>query len=165
MKVYLENKVLLLLWFLLLAGFDIEASTYNYSASIECQISPSAPQYEGGLVANPKFDDGLEGWKVFGKGKIEERTSKTGNKFIVAYNRTQSNDSFSQHIYLEEGLLHTFSAWVQISEGSDTVIAAFKTWHNETKIVGSVIAQFGCWSMLKGGLSVNLTMPAELYFT
>ena len=74
-------------------------------------------------MANPKFDDGLEGWNVFGKGKIEKRTSNNGNKFIVAYNRTQSYDSFSQHIYLEEGLLHTFSgsSWTYSKNQRNTV--------------------------------------------
>lgn len=32
------------------------------------------------------------------------------------------------------------------------------------KSAGSVIAQVGCWSMLKGGITVESSNPAELYF-
>ncbi|XP_059650100.1 endo-1,4-beta-xylanase 5-like [Cornus florida] len=145
-------------------GFAIEASLYNYSATIQCLVNPLEPQYEGGLVANPNFESGLEGWGVFGDAKIEVRRASMGNKFIVAYNRSQPYDSFSQWLYLEEGLLYTFSAWVQISEGNEIVAAKFRNSQKISMTVGSVIAQSGCWSMIKGGLTVNVTMPAELYF-
>ncbi|XP_059648018.1 endo-1,4-beta-xylanase 4-like isoform X2 [Cornus florida] len=164
MKVFTEAKLFVVLWSLLLAGRTSEASLYNYSASIECLVNPLEPQYEGGLVANPNFEDGIEGWGRFGDAKIEARRASMGNKFIVAYNRSQPYDSFSQWLYLEEGLLYSFSAWVQISEGNEIVVAKFRNSQNLSMIVGSVIAQPGCWSMLKGGLTVDVTMPAELHF-
>ncbi|CAL5329584.1 endo-1,4-beta-xylanase 5-like [Camellia sinensis] len=164
MKGYSKNQMFLVLCSIFLAASTIEASSYDYSASIECRVNPLGPHYEGGLVVNPEFHDGLKGWDVHGNGKIEVKRSNTGNQFIVAYGRTQPSDSFSQWLFLEEGLLYTFSAWVQINEGSEAVVAKVKVLQNETMVVGSVIAQSGCWSMLKGGLAVNLTMPAELFF-
>ncbi|XP_059650101.1 endo-1,4-beta-xylanase 4-like [Cornus florida] len=164
MKVYAETKLFVVLCSLLLAGHAIEASLYDYSTSIKCLVNPLEPQYGGGLVANPTFENGLEGWVGFEGANIEVRRGSMGNKFIVAYNRSQPYDSFSQWLYLEEGLLYTFSAWVQISEGNEIVVAQFKNSQNRSMIVGTVIAQSGCWSMLKGGLTVNVTMPAELYF-
>lgn len=65
------------------------------------------PQYEGGLIANPSFDKGVEAWKVDGHVKIEARESG-GNKFIVAYNRT-TPFSISQSFNLKEGVFYTFS--------------------------------------------------------
>ncbi|CAI9770072.1 unnamed protein product [Fraxinus pennsylvanica] len=56
------------------------------------------------------------------------------------------------------------SAWVQISEGKETVAAFLKTPDQESIIVGSVIAKSGCWSMLKGGFTVDQNMKAQLYF-
>ena len=41
--------------------------------------------------------------------------------------------------------------------------AVFKTGEGFTH-AGSAIAQSGCWSMLKGGLTGNASGPAEIYF-
>ena len=57
-----------------------------------------------------------------------------------------------------------FSAWVQINEGKETVVAAFRNFDDQKMVVGSIIAQCGCWSMLKGGFSANQTTSFELYF-
>lgn len=70
--------------------------------------TPSA-QYGGGIIVNPGFDHNIEGWTVFGKGAIEERVSNGGNIFIVALNRTQPLDSFSQKVQLKKGMLYSFS--------------------------------------------------------
>ncbi|KAF8404640.1 hypothetical protein HHK36_009528 [Tetracentron sinense] len=73
-------------------------------------------------------------------------------------------DRFDKSIYSPPSINMSEKAWVQINEGSDKVVAVFKNVHNQTIIAGSVIAQSGCWSMLKGGLTVNLTSPAQLHF-
>lgn len=57
-----------------------------------------------------------------------------------------------------------FLAWVQISEGSETVDAMFKTTHGEWIRGGSVIAKNGCWSLLKGGMAAHLSGPVEIFF-
>ncbi|GKA60172.1 carbohydrate-binding, CenC-like protein [Tanacetum coccineum] len=57
----------------------------------------------------------------------------------------------------------SFPAWLQISHGEATVLATFRTqrgFHD----AGSTIAKSGCWSMLKGGLTVNESGSALLYF-
>ncbi|KAL3830902.1 hypothetical protein ACJIZ3_019704 [Penstemon smallii] len=139
--------------------------SYDYSASIECLDEPLASQYGGGLVINPGFDLGLNGWTAFGQGKIALRFSRTGNKFIVAYNRSQPSDSITQVVSLGKELLYTFSAWVQIGDGKANVSALLKTSNNAQLItVGSVIAKFGCWSMLKGGFTLDQDTVAQLFF-
>ncbi|KAF5789565.1 putative endo-1,4-beta-xylanase [Helianthus annuus] len=69
----------------------------------------------------------------------------------------------SQEFFLDKDKLYTFSAWLQISNGDATVVATFKTptgYHD----AGSTRAKSGCWSMLKGGLTVNKSGPTHLYF-
>lgn len=57
-----------------------------------------------------------------------------------------------------------FPAWVQITEGDEVVVAALSYSRNSRKIIGSVIPQTGCWSMMKGGFVLDIDTLAELYF-
>lgn len=54
-------------------------------------------------------------------------------------------------------------AWLQVNKGKAPVKAVFKK-NGEYKHAGSVVAESKCWSMLKGGLTVDESGPAELYF-
>ncbi|XP_026393418.1 uncharacterized protein LOC113288554 [Papaver somniferum] len=155
--------ILLLCGSLLFAGYTVDAVSYDYSATIECLKEPLRPQYNGGIIVNPEFSHGLAGWSSFGSGAIMHKKSEGGNGFIVAHSRNQSHDTLSQKLYLEKRKLYTFSAWIQVSEGEETVEAIFKTTDGFTH-AGSTIAQSGCWSMLKGGLTVDSSGYADLYF-
>ncbi|KAK7343527.1 hypothetical protein VNO77_12324 [Canavalia gladiata] len=149
---------------LLISGLGVYSMHYDYSATIECLKEPQRAHYGGGIIVNPGFDNNIEGWTVFGKGAIEERISNEGNRFIVARNRTQPLDSFSQKVKLKKGMLYTFSGWFQVSEGSDSVSVIFKI--NGGKLVrgGQVIAKNGCWTLLKGGIVANFSSPSEILF-
>nr|KYP75279.1 Endo-1,4-beta-xylanase [Cajanus cajan] len=61
-------------------------------------------------------------------------------------------------------MLYTFSAWFQLSEGSDTVSVIFKTKGSELVRGGHVIAKYGCWTRLKGGIAANFSSPVEILF-
>nr|VDD00219.1 unnamed protein product [Brassica oleracea] len=135
---------------------------YDYSATIECLGNPNKPQYNGGIIVNPDLQNGSQGWSQMGNTKVDF-TEFGGNKFVIARGRNQSYDSVSQKVYLEKGLLYTFSAWLQVSQGNSPVRAVFKK-NGEYKHAGSVIAESKCWSMLKGGLTVDESGPADLYF-
>ncbi|XP_039158396.1 endo-1,4-beta-xylanase 5 [Eucalyptus grandis] len=152
----------LMIWATILSGFGANALKYDYTASIECLPFPQKPQYNGGIIKNPELNFGLRAWSTFGIAKVEHRVSN-GNKFIVAYSRNDSHDSISQKIYLNKDKLYTFSAWVQVSDGKIPVQAIFKTTRG-FKHAGAVIAESNCWSMIKGGLTVDESGPAELYF-
>ncbi|KAI9079486.1 hypothetical protein K1719_038568 [Acacia pycnantha] len=86
-----------------------------------CLVEPPRAQYGEGIMVNPGFDQSLRGWTVNGKGVIEGRISKEGNRFIVSRNRTHPLDSFSQRIRLEKEKVYSFSACVQLSEGTEIV--------------------------------------------
>lgn len=74
------------------------------------------------------------------------------------------NDSFSQELDLKKRIYYTFSAWVQVSDGDEVVVAALKNSSNGRQVIGSVIPQTGCWSMIKGGIDFDIDTPAQLYF-
>lgn len=67
--------------------------------------------------------------------------------------------TFAVMLYLRCAL-----AWVQINKGNAVVGAVFKTTSDGFVHAGLVEAKSGCWSMLKGGLTVKTAGPAELYF-
>ncbi|XP_062177687.1 endo-1,4-beta-xylanase 5-like isoform X2 [Alnus glutinosa] len=156
--------LLLLLSFctLLFEGFEANALTYDHAATVECLSNPHKAQYGGGIIINPELNEGLKGWSTFGNAKIKERVSG-GNKFIVAHTRNHPHDSISQKLFLEKDKLYTFSAWLQVSDGNVAVNAVFNT-TTGFKHAGTVTAKTNCWSMLKAGLTVNASGPAELYF-
>ncbi|URE25731.1 hypothetical protein MUK42_32664 [Musa troglodytarum] len=141
---------------------DISSSSYK----------PPRPQYGGGIVRNPEFNDGLKGWSVFGYGQIAERTSDKGNRFLATDRRSLSQQSMSQKVYLQKGMLYTFSGIVMsmpastayVDQGNTTVTAVFKTAKDGFVHVGAVEARSGCWSMIKGGLTAKSSGPAEFYF-
>lgn len=157
-----NNILLVLLYAFAFAGFDVNGLSYDYTASIECLAKPHKPQYRGGIIVNPELNLGVKGWSTFGNAKIQHRESE-GNKFIVAHGRNQPHDSISQKTYLQRSKLYTFSAWIQVSSSSAPVSAIFKTSSGFVH-VGAIVAESGCWSMLKGGLTVNASGSAELYF-
>ncbi|KAK9940936.1 hypothetical protein M0R45_017569 [Rubus argutus] len=146
-------------------GFEANALSYDYTASIECLENPHKPQYGGGIIVNPELNHGLKGWSTFGEAKIQHRQSQAGNKFAVACSRNQAHAGISQKIYLQRNKLYTFSAWIQVSGGSGVpVTAIFKTSAGSFIHAGAIVAESKCWSMLKGGLTVNASGLAELYF-
>ncbi|XP_022867887.1 uncharacterized protein LOC111387548 [Olea europaea var. sylvestris] len=167
MRGFVHYEILVVLCSVLVAGYAACesgcGSSYDYSANIECLAEPLPPQYGGGIVENPTFDSGLNGWTAFGKGEIGIEKSKE-NKFIVATSRSLPNDSFSQNFHIKKDRPYTFSAWVQISEGKETVAAFLKIPDQESIVIGSVVAKSGCWSMLKGGFTIDQKMTAQLYF-
>ncbi|KAJ7959702.1 endo-1,4-beta-xylanase-like [Quillaja saponaria] len=150
------------LLYLLCADYEVNALSYDYTASIQCLAKPKKPQYGGGIIVNPQFNHGLKGWSVFGEAKIKHR-ELGGNKFIVAHSRNQPRDSVSQKIYLQKDKLYTFSAWIQVNKGKFPVAAVFKT-ATGFKYAAAIVAESNCWSMLKGGLTVDASGPSELYF-
>lgn len=53
---------------------------------------------------------------------------------------------------------------MQVSDGDEVVVAALKNSSNGRKVIGSVIPQTGCWSMIKGGIDFDIDTQAQLYF-
>ncbi|KAL6200450.1 hypothetical protein ACLB2K_030231 [Fragaria x ananassa] len=160
-----SNLLLLLLCTFLFPRFEVNALSYDYSASIECLENPHKPQYGGGIIVNPELNHGLRGWSTFGNAKLQHRESQAGNKFAVACNRNQPHAGISQKTYLQGNKLYTFSAWIQVSGGRGVpVTAIFKTSSGSFIHAGAIVAESNCWSMMKGGLTVNASGPAELYF-
>lgn len=164
MKILAGCCVLVLISIFLPSVCRIHAFSYDYSATTECLIEPQRAQYEGGIIANPDFTRGVQGWTVFGQGAIKEGISKNGNRYIVAHSRSQPLDSISQKVQLEKGKLYSFSAWVQINGGRGNVAVVFKMSRGELVRGGKVLARNGCWSLLKGGVFANTSSRVEILF-
>ncbi|MCL7023727.1 hypothetical protein MKW94_003891, partial [Papaver nudicaule] len=128
-----------------------------------CLAEPEKPHYKGGIIVNPEFNDGVQGWEALGKGEMKQQLSN-GNRFLVLHSRTHPLDSFGQKVHLEKDKLYALSAWVQINKGNEAVSAIFRTKDGQLLHAGTVLAKSGCWSMLKGGISTNTTSHADLYF-
>ncbi|XP_038681222.1 endo-1,4-beta-xylanase 5-like isoform X2 [Tripterygium wilfordii] len=157
-----ENLSLVLSLISLYLGQTSHASTYDYSATTQCVVQPGRTHYGGGIIVNPEFNHGIEGWTTFGQGVIKEGMSEEGNRFVVAHRRTRSLDGISQKVVLEEGMLYSFSAWIQLSDGSDTVAVVFRTSHGDLIHGGKAAAKQGCWSLLKGGLVANFSGTVDI---
>lgn len=54
-------------------------------------------------------------------------------------------------------------AWAQVKGGEGYIQAVFETQFGDIS-AGWVMAKEGCWSMLKGGIVVNVSGPANLVF-
>ncbi|CAH9074183.1 unnamed protein product [Cuscuta epithymum] len=143
------------------------AEDYDYSFSNECLKNPLKPQYNGGMVINPEFNDGLHGWSPFGNNHVNLTKGISGdsipNNFIIASNRKDPYDSFSQKFYLKKNNHYTVSGWIQLSEGQSDVSIVLKT-PSGYKHIAWVIARSGCWSMYKGGIVASASATFELYF-
>ncbi|KAL3641196.1 hypothetical protein CASFOL_016164 [Castilleja foliolosa] len=144
-------------------ALQARAELYDDSYTLDCLATPPKAQYKGGMVINPEFNEGLNGWKMFEDAKVYHVTSNDGNKFIAASNRNPSYRSFTQTFDLETDKLYTFSAWLQVSHGKADIAAVFMM-ETGPEIAGWVTARKGCWSMLKGGLVVKAWGPADLHF-
>ncbi|GMH03092.1 hypothetical protein Nepgr_004931 [Nepenthes gracilis] len=164
MNRFTEICLLLHACILLYSGNMNQALMYDHSATTECLVEPQTVQYGGGIINNPDFNNGIKGWMVFGQGKVEQRKTQRGNMFIAAFDRKHLSDSFSQTVQLVKGKLYALSAWIQISGGRETVSVVFRTPGGGLLHGGAVIAEHGCWSMLKGGIVANFTGPADLLF-
>ncbi|XP_055819227.1 endo-1,4-beta-xylanase 5-like [Solanum dulcamara] len=159
-----DNVVLVLYCLLLVStGFEVHAQDYDYSFTAECLKNPLKPQYNGGIVINPEFNDGLNGWSLLGVAKVENNVSSDGNKFIVASERKGPYHGLSQEFQLDKDKFYVISGWIQVSHGDANVAVIFKT-QSGFQHSAWAIAKSGCWSMFKGGLVVNTSGPAQLYF-
>ncbi|CAI9303474.1 unnamed protein product [Lactuca saligna] len=157
-------SILTLFCYFFISRYAAHATPYDYSFTNECLENPKNPQYNGGIVVNPEFKEGLKGWASFGNAKLQVQRSETGNEFIVAHQRNQSFDSASQEFFMDHEKLYTFSAWVQISNGDDAIVVATFSTPTGFYDAGSTMAKSGCWSMLKGGITVNQSGSTQLYF-
>ncbi|KAL3730250.1 hypothetical protein ACJRO7_027283 [Eucalyptus globulus] len=137
---------------------------YDALATTQCLAEPASTMYGGGVIVNPEFSNGTTGWAMFGKGVIEERISRSKNRFMVARNRKRPVDSVSQKVRLEKGKFYAFSAWIQVNEGSETVSVVFGVGDGEFVPGGSIVAEQGCWSLLKGGVAANSSSTVDVLF-
>ncbi|GMI74607.1 hypothetical protein like AT4G33820 [Hibiscus trionum] len=135
-----EACVSLLSCILLFSGHGVFALSYDYSATTECLAAPERARYGGGMM---EFNQGTN-----------------GTKFILLQDKTHS----LQAVKLEEGNLYTFSAWIRIGKGSESVTVDVMFNASDGKLIhgGETIAKKGCWSLLKGGIVAESSGLVEI---
>ncbi|KAK7258033.1 hypothetical protein RIF29_32423 [Crotalaria pallida] len=128
--------------FFLLIGASLVSSLYDgpmydSSAYTECKEQPEEPLYKGGLFKSQHqsvvFEEGISNFDVDGYGPA-----------FVLHNLTQDT-------------IYCFSIWVKI-EGSSSaakIRASLQTENETYNCIGTVSANHGCWSFLKGGFVLN----------
>ena len=78
----------------------------------QCLAKPWRVHHGGGIIVNPEFNNGIEGWKMFGGGEIKQGSLKQDddiNTFIVAHKRAHPRDSLYQLVHLRHGKHYSFS--------------------------------------------------------
>ncbi|RLN40202.1 endo-1,4-beta-xylanase A-like [Panicum miliaceum] len=131
------------------------------------------PLYNGGVIQNSEFNSGLMGWSTFRNIKAGVSSSPSGNKFAVVHGagsylsssgKLLPSHSVYQRVQMTGDMHYSLSAWLQVSNGTAHVRAVIKAPNGERVVAGSVIAQSGCWTMLKGGMTAYSTGHGEIYF-
>ncbi|KAH7518117.1 hypothetical protein FEM48_Zijuj09G0136500 [Ziziphus jujuba var. spinosa] len=67
-------------------------------------------------------------------------------------------------VFLDLNWESNISAWIQVSEGSESVGVIFKPSKGHVVHGGRVVAKHGCWTLLKGGMVANFTSPVDILF-
>ncbi|CAL4933003.1 unnamed protein product [Urochloa decumbens] len=173
MRVVMENLVLSLFLVALFQGCMVLSVEYDHTASIECLRDPMKPLYKGGVIQNGEFNSGLMGWSTYRNIKAGVSSSPSGNKFAVVHNagsflsssgRFLPAHSVYQRFQMQGDMHYSLSAWLQVSNGTAHVKAVVKSPIGERVIAGAVVAQSGCWSMLKGGMTSYSSGNGEIFF-
>lgn len=60
--------------------------------------------------------------------------------------------------------MFNFKGWAQVNHGDDATVAVIFKTQSGYQHAAWANAKSGCWSMFKGGLVVNVSGPAQLYF-
>ncbi|XP_047966238.1 uncharacterized protein LOC125210706 isoform X2 [Salvia hispanica] len=136
----------------------VQAVPYDYSYTLACTPVPEVPQYDGGIIVNPLFDDGLEGWTSTGGATLEYAKSFDGNSFAIISNTvTLGSDGISQCFNAENDKFYTISAWFQTSVDEATA---------HIKVITSTANQTANWieQLRNGGYDGPLGIGLEGHF-
>ncbi|KAJ4771601.1 hypothetical protein LUZ62_055858 [Rhynchospora pubera] len=118
---------------------------YDYTAYTECKSEPEPALYNGGIL---KYGD--SGDEV----PFTYQTTETGvySPAFVVYGLNQSTK-------------YTFSCWIKL-EGtySSLITARLSTDSSGNRCIGTVLAQSGCWSFLKGGFVLDSSSQSAVIF-
>ncbi|XP_062201535.1 endo-1,4-beta-xylanase 4-like [Phragmites australis] len=150
----------------------VQSVEYDHTSSIECLRDPMKPLYNGGIIQNSEFNNGLMGWSTYRNIKAGVSSSPSGNKFAVVQGPGGSlsssgnvlpSHSVYQRVQMQSDTHYSLSAWLQVSAGTAHVKAVVKAPNGERITAGAVAAQSGCWSMIKGGMTGYSSGPGEVF--
>ncbi|XP_057965071.1 endo-1,4-beta-xylanase 5 [Malania oleifera] len=125
---------------------------YDSTAYTECKAEPEEPLYKGGILRGKSY------WDVVAQSLGDSSSSGFGGgsgRYTPAF--------ILQN--LTPGTKYCFSSWVKI-EGADSALirATLKTEVATHNCIGTIVAQSGCWSFLKGGFVLDSASNLSLLF-
>ncbi|KAJ3682588.1 hypothetical protein LUZ60_015161 [Juncus effusus] len=118
---------------------------YDYTAYTECKSLPEPALYNGGIL---KYGD--SGAKI----PFSYQTAETGvySPAFLVYNLNQTTR-------------YSFSCWIRLEGSYNSLITARLSPDNSgTRCIGTVLAQSGCWSFLKGGFVLDSPSQSSVIF-
>ncbi|XP_078152414.1 glycosyl hydrolase family 10 protein isoform X2 [Carex rostrata] len=118
---------------------------YDYTAYTECKSQPEPALYNGGILRYGDSGDEVP---------FSYQTSETGvySPAFVVYGLNQSTK-------------YTFSCWIKL-EGTDSslITARLSPDTSGIRCIGTVLAQSGCWSFIKGGFVLESSSQSAVIF-
>ncbi|KAJ9132708.1 hypothetical protein P3X46_033546 [Hevea brasiliensis] len=128
-----------------LCALSYDGPLYDYTAYTECKEVPEEPLYNGGILKDEL--------PVFKPISINEASIIYTTPAFILHNLTPAT-------------IYCFSTWVKIQGSESSLVTASLTTDNGTyNCVGTVLAQSGCWSFLKGGFILDAPSNLSiLYF-
>ncbi|KAL6867649.1 hypothetical protein ACP4OV_015673 [Aristida adscensionis] len=156
------GKVVLLLLIVLFQGRLVrsEKVPYDYSANIECVKEPEKPLYGGGIISGAEAPAAAAATSAGGKKLLMEKgTGGTGSGHcpVPVKGSALKVDLKKDHHY-------ALSVWLQLSEGTGDISALLVTPDGKFNTAGIIVAQSGCWTLLKGGATSLAEGKGDLFF-
>ncbi|CAN6290311.1 unnamed protein product [Urochloa humidicola] len=114
---------------------------YDYSANIECIAEPEKPLYGGGIISDASYPSSAGGEKL--PAPIKGHVVK---------------------VELKKDHHYALSAWLKLSKGTGDIKAIIVTPDGKFVTAGAIVAQSGCWTLLKGGATSYAEGKGDLFF-
>ncbi|KAF0918122.1 hypothetical protein E2562_022708 [Oryza meyeriana var. granulata] len=117
--------------------------------TIHCVKEPEKPLYGGGILKDMK--------------DTEAKASAGGKKLLSAKTKSAPVKGSVLKVELKKDHHYALSAWLQLSKGTGDIRAVLVTPDGKFNTAGVIVAQSGCWTMLKGGATSYAAGKGDLF--
>ncbi|KAG8073901.1 hypothetical protein GUJ93_ZPchr0006g43585 [Zizania palustris] len=114
---------------------------------MQCVKEAEKPLYGGGILK-----------------EAEAPSSAGGKKLLAEKSKSAPGKDCTLKVELKKDHHYALSAWLQLSKGTGDIRAVLVTPDGKFNTAGVIVAQSGCWTMLKGGATSYAAGKGELFF-
>ncbi|KFK39976.1 hypothetical protein AALP_AA3G313800 [Arabis alpina] len=92
--------------------------------------------------------------------------NNTGEEFQeLKISENRGNQVVVERVDLQKGNIYSISAWIKLRNENERLVRVTLRGKNVRYIDGGhVMAKKGCWSLLKGGFIINVSVPFDIFF-